>query len=143
MASKSRNPTALIRKLYNGVTLWHPSTLKKPRVDPRFDRMPPITRAAESIKYNVLAFEYWLSPHGVLREFLKVSVLMMIMFFVIWLPLAFGAALLLHLVLQFQIIVADLFQIVLYAFLAMLLSLAVVILWHNKGIILALFGVGR
>jgi hypothetical protein len=51
--------------------LWQPSPIVPPTVDPLFPDMENVERAAESWRYNILSLEYWLSPNGALREYLR------------------------------------------------------------------------
>ena len=48
---------------------WNPKPLNPPQVNLR--DMDNITRSAESIRYSVLNVEYWLSPNGCGREWLR------------------------------------------------------------------------
>ena len=42
-----------------------------PQVAPAFTQTDQIQRATEVLRYSVLKFEYWLSPNGNLREWLR------------------------------------------------------------------------
>jgi len=50
---------------------WHPQKLQKPAVDPMFPNMDAIQRSAESIRYSVLSWEFWVSPNGQVREWVR------------------------------------------------------------------------
>lgn len=57
---------------------WHPEPMQKPTVDSEFRDMPALTRAAESIRYNVASLFYFLSPGGGLVQWLKLCALLAI-----------------------------------------------------------------
>jgi hypothetical protein len=42
-----------------------------PDLDPDTDKLPPIPRVAKILKYRLLQLEYWVSPNGALRTWLK------------------------------------------------------------------------
>ena len=48
-----------------------PVEIAAPAVDSRLRQMHPLARGSEVIRYTVLRTEYWLSPRGTLREWLK------------------------------------------------------------------------
>ena len=48
-----------------------PVEIAAPAVDSRLRQMHPLARAGEVIRYTVLRTEYWLSPRGMLREWLR------------------------------------------------------------------------
>lgn len=50
---------------------WKPQPLSTPQVDPTFMQMGQVQRTTEALRYSVLKLEYWLSPHGNLREWLR------------------------------------------------------------------------
>jgi len=50
---------------------WQPEPLPEPEVDPDLPRLSAIERSAEVLSYTCRRFEYWLSPQGTLREWLK------------------------------------------------------------------------
>jgi hypothetical protein len=104
--------------------------------------MPPIARAAESVKYNVVAFEFWISPLGGLRECFRVSLSFSILFFLIWLPLTLAGAFAVGLFLQMEIIAAHIFRILIYALIATVISLLLYLLWQHRLAILSLLGRG-
>ena len=43
----------------------------RPTVDPEFHRMNGLQRAVESLRYVLLRWEHWVSPHGDIREWLR------------------------------------------------------------------------
>ncbi|MEA3208563.1 MAG: hypothetical protein QOE70_1620 [Chthoniobacter sp.] len=47
------------------------ASLAPPRIDPDLTTLDPIERAAETLRYSALRTEYWLSPKGLLREWLR------------------------------------------------------------------------
>jgi len=50
---------------------WKPTPINPPTVDPHLNQLDPITRSAESIRYSILSIEYWVSPNGRVREWLR------------------------------------------------------------------------
>jgi hypothetical protein len=50
---------------------WEPKPVPPPTVDPDLHQLHPLTRSAESIVYTVLSFEFWISPNGQVREWLR------------------------------------------------------------------------
>lgn len=60
----------LIEKLK---THWNPQPIEPPHVDPDLPRLNGLQRAAESFRYTALSLEWWLSPNGKLREWLRVN----------------------------------------------------------------------
>jgi hypothetical protein len=52
---------------------WNPERIEPPKVDPELEDLDPATRAAETIRFSILSLEWWLSPNGSLREWLKLN----------------------------------------------------------------------
>jgi hypothetical protein len=50
---------------------WHPTPLEKPVVDEMFPEMDALQRSAESFRYSFLSWEFWMSPNGQVREWLR------------------------------------------------------------------------
>ena len=50
---------------------WQPEPLPEPEVDHDLPQLSAIERSAEVISYTCRRFEYWLSPQGTLREWIK------------------------------------------------------------------------
>ena len=50
-----------------------PIAVEPPRVDPDIEKLRPIERAGETLRYSILRAEYWLSPRGTLREYLRLN----------------------------------------------------------------------
>ncbi len=46
----------------------------KPVVNASLNQMNGLQRAAEAFRYSVLSIEFWISPEGNIREWLKVNV---------------------------------------------------------------------
>lgn len=132
MANEGRS---LIVKAYDAVVHWRPTPLERPAVDPNFDQMHSLTRSAESIKYNIMVFEYWISPMGGLRECFRKSFSFCILFFLIWLPLTLACTFVVELLMQIEIIFAHFLQIVVCAIFLMFISFAIYALWlHRVGL---------
>ena len=52
---------------------WNPKPIEPPTVDPELARLNALQRAVESFRYTILSIEWWLSPNGKLREWLKLN----------------------------------------------------------------------
>ncbi len=52
---------------------WRPTALPVPQVDQEFDLLGPIERSAEVIRYQCQNAEYWISPGGWLREWIRLN----------------------------------------------------------------------
>ncbi len=50
---------------------WNPKPVEPPTVDPNLQELDPLTRSAESIRYSILSLEFWISPKGQVREWLR------------------------------------------------------------------------
>jgi len=50
---------------------WQLKPVMAPSVDPEFPHMDSITRATESWRYSILSLEFWLSPSGFIREWIR------------------------------------------------------------------------
>jgi len=50
---------------------WNPSPLERPQVNPDLEEMDGLSRSAESIRYSILSIEFWISPNGQVREWLR------------------------------------------------------------------------
>lgn len=52
---------------------WQPKPLTQPTVDVRLPTMNGLHRAAESWRYNILCWEYWMSSKGNMREWTRLN----------------------------------------------------------------------
>lgn len=52
---------------------WQPKALDKPKVDQDLHRLSSIERVAEVLRFMLHRLEYWISPLGHLREFIKLN----------------------------------------------------------------------
>ena len=50
---------------------WHPKEVEIPKVETELPALPPVERSAESIRYGFKRLEYWVSPTGTIREWLR------------------------------------------------------------------------
>ena len=50
---------------------WEPKAVEPPTVDPNLENLNSFQRSAETIRYSVLSVEFWLSPDGQAREWLR------------------------------------------------------------------------
>lgn len=53
--------------------LWTPKQIQPPIVDPDLPKLNAIQRSAEVLRYTVLSVEWWFSPNGTLREWLRLN----------------------------------------------------------------------
>jgi hypothetical protein len=74
---KRPNPTAETfalrhQSIRNAIRLnWNPGRLEIPRVSEDFQALDPIARGGEVIRYSILRTEYWISPNGIMREWVR------------------------------------------------------------------------
>ena len=52
---------------------WRPEPIPPPSVDPHLEILSGVERSAEVMRYSVLSMEFWLSPKGFLREWLRLN----------------------------------------------------------------------
>ena len=52
-------------------TRWNPQPLDPPIVDSKLESLSALLRSAESLRYGILSTEFWLSPQGQIREWLR------------------------------------------------------------------------
>jgi hypothetical protein len=52
---------------------WNPKPIAPPKPDPDIETMNGPQRSAEVIRYSILSVEYWLSPLGRLREWVRLN----------------------------------------------------------------------
>jgi hypothetical protein len=73
---------------------WNPQPVNPPEVDPEIEDRDPLTRSAESIRYSILSIEFWISPKGQVREWLRnntrLAVLLAIPVFLVLPIITFG-----------------------------------------------------
>jgi hypothetical protein len=50
---------------------WKPKPVDPAKIDPDLQHMDGLTRSAESLRYSILSIEWWVSPTGRLREWLR------------------------------------------------------------------------
>jgi hypothetical protein len=50
---------------------WKPTPIDPPQVDSDLEKLDSLTRSAESLRYSMLTIEWWVSPNGRLREWLR------------------------------------------------------------------------
>jgi hypothetical protein len=50
---------------------WQPGPLATPTVDPDLENLSGVERSAEAVRYSFRSLEFWLSPGGFLREWLR------------------------------------------------------------------------
>jgi hypothetical protein len=52
---------------------WNPEKIEPPKVDPDLEDLDAATRSCEVVRFSLLSLEWWLSPNGTLREWLKLN----------------------------------------------------------------------
>jgi hypothetical protein len=52
---------------------WNPEAIEPPKVDPELADLDAATRSCEVVRFSLLSLEWWLSPNGTLREWLKLN----------------------------------------------------------------------
>jgi len=50
---------------------WQPKPITPPQVDADLQNLDGLTRSAESFRYSILSIEFWMSPNGKVREWLR------------------------------------------------------------------------
>lgn len=130
MNNKLRESKKNIATNFSKVVKWTPNRIEQPNVDRKIQTLPPIKRASESIKYNILSLEYFLSPQGGLRQCLKMSISFTLLFLLLGLPLT----ILTGIILQIELMVKSIAVTIL---LSLFLTLLLYALWHNRQKILA------
>ncbi len=50
---------------------WEPKPVSPPKADPQIGQMDSLSRSAEAIRYSILSIEFWISPDGQAREWLR------------------------------------------------------------------------
>lgn len=54
-------------------THWQPEKIEEPKVDPELKHLDGAQRAGEVVRYSILSLEWWISPNGKLREWLRLN----------------------------------------------------------------------
>jgi len=54
---------------------WNPRPLTPPAVESDLSELNALERSAEVFRYSTYRFEYWVSPTGILREWLRLNLL--------------------------------------------------------------------
>lgn len=52
---------------------WHPKPIDPPKPDPDIENLTGPQRSAEVMRYSILSIEFWLSPLGRLREWVRLN----------------------------------------------------------------------
>ena len=71
LATGTAKPKARLRQWITNH--WHPAPVGAPKVDPELPVLNDVQRSAEVLRYSLLKTEYWLSPSGTLREWLRLN----------------------------------------------------------------------
>ena len=65
-------PPNLARRARNFVLRhWEPKPLEPPVIDAELEKLTPVERSTEALRHFVLSLEYWLSPKGALRAWIR------------------------------------------------------------------------
>ena len=71
----AKNPASWAKRLKKTFTRhWQPEKLSVPSVDHELPSLSGIERSAEVLRFMMHKLEYWLSPLGHLREFIKLNI---------------------------------------------------------------------
>lgn len=54
---------------------WHPQPIAKPLITVQFDQLDHLQRTAEVFHYSLRRLEWWISPNGTLREWLRFNLM--------------------------------------------------------------------
>jgi hypothetical protein len=66
---RTANRLTTVRRV---LRVWlQPEVLKPPATDQNLSERSALERSVESIKYSILSLEFWISPDGVLRQWLR------------------------------------------------------------------------
>jgi len=69
-------PSSLPARIGRALMLaWHPIPVEPTAIDSHLETLSGIERVAEVLRFNVLSVEHAISPHGGLRAWLKLNVL--------------------------------------------------------------------
>lgn len=63
----------------SAIVQWKPQPICKPMVDKNVGRLDGLTRSTECFRYVVLSVEFWISPDGCVREWLRNNVLLFVL----------------------------------------------------------------
>ena len=94
MVEMHNSPDKADRSIRRTLSSWFPITPKPlvpPTLDNQFDALTVVERITESLGYNILCFEYFLSPKGGLRQWLKINMSLFVLFAIpifLFVPLA-------------------------------------------------------
>jgi hypothetical protein len=55
---------------------WRPKPIDPPTVNPELEKLNGAQRSAEVIKHGTLRIEYWISPNGTVREWMRKNTLL-------------------------------------------------------------------
>ena len=50
--------------------------IKRPTIDPRLEELNTVVRSAECLRHFILSVEFWISPSGLLRQWMKQNILL-------------------------------------------------------------------
>jgi len=117
---------------------FKPTPIKPPTVDPEFPEMSGIERSAESMRFNILSLEYWLSKGGQLRIWVKNNMLLASLLAIpVLLVMPLVGLLLWQLVIWIGMLVSLAGGLILFPILALVAVLVIVVIIN---IIKSLFG---
>jgi hypothetical protein len=55
------------------VAIWKPTPVEQPIIHPGFNEMNALQQIVECWRFAILSFEFWASPSGRLREWLRIN----------------------------------------------------------------------
>ena len=56
------------------LVLPQPQAVQRPRIDPKLEELNAVVRSTECLRHFVLSVEWWISPGGQLRQWMKLNV---------------------------------------------------------------------
>src|SRR5687768_15168526 len=69
-----RDSIAVIPRPWLRAVQWKPQALTAPVIDSNFQQMHELERVTEVLRYSIGKLEFWISPEGNLREWLRFNV---------------------------------------------------------------------
>jgi len=102
-----------LKKIVSSCFQVTPVSLELPTIDQDFDKLPILERVTESLRYNILCFEYSISPKGELRQWIKINISLLLLFGI---PILFFIPLFTYFIGGFENIAASLSNITQYIY---------------------------
>ena len=71
-----RTGKSLATTRHQAIFRWDPRPLSIPAIDPNLHTLHPLVRTAEVLRFALHRLAFWLSPNGLLREWLRLNLLL-------------------------------------------------------------------